>query len=80
MNQGPNDYQPLHQVPLAPQGPDAAPDKGPIPDDVVGSTGIDTSIAPATDQRPAQQAESTRASGVVTLNLMLGSSVHDPLD
>ena len=71
MNQGLNDDQPLHQVPLAPQEPDAAPDNGlildwaadPIPDDNVGSTGIDTSLAPAIDHWPAQQAEPTPSPG-----------------
>ena len=67
MNQGLNEDQPLHQVLLVPQEPDAAPDNGPIldwaadpiPDDNVGSTAIDATLAPAIDHRPAQQAEST---------------------
>ncbi|CAL8326319.1 unnamed protein product [Boreogadus saida] len=67
LEEGLNEDQPLHQVLLVPQEPDAAPDNGPIldwaadpiPDDNVGSTGIDATLAPAIDHRPAQQAEST---------------------
>ena len=68
INQGSKEDQPVHQGPLVPQGSDAvALDKGPILDwaadpildEDEGSTGIDTSLAPATDLQPAQQAEST---------------------